>query len=243
MSYYDEVYLKRLNRYGLDYQSRIQGQRERNFDDYLLKTLYRVDFMYHDKLQPGSLERYKQDYTETQAYLLTKIDLKIPNGTVLDLIGQDGFKRPWMVWWLEQIQSSGYNRYIVLKMTHIMTWMADNRFITQLGYFSGPGAKTIKDTVKSSTGKTLYTENDNLHMFITPYNPTLVKETYFEVTEGGTNQAFIVTDVDINSTPGITYASVDPTLLRSHEGPPLKEDVDPEDENRDTDFYWLEGGK
>jgi len=34
MSYFDEVYLKRLNRYGLDYQSRLQGQRERNLFPY-----------------------------------------------------------------------------------------------------------------------------------------------------------------------------------------------------------------
>ena len=91
MSYYDEIYLKRLNRYGLDYQSRIQGQRERNFENYLLKTLYLVEFQYEDTVHPGSLERYKQDYTETQAYLLTRIDLKIPNGTILDIVNQDGF--------------------------------------------------------------------------------------------------------------------------------------------------------
>ena len=97
MSYYDEVYLKRLNRYGLNYQERIQRQRERNFDNYLLKTLYRVDFQYNNKSYGGSLERYKQDYTETQAYLLTKICVDMPNGTVLDIVSQDDTHRPWMV--------------------------------------------------------------------------------------------------------------------------------------------------
>ena len=48
MNYYNDVYLKRLNRYGLDYQSRVQGQREREFENYLLKTIYRVDFLYED---------------------------------------------------------------------------------------------------------------------------------------------------------------------------------------------------
>ena len=43
MSYFD-IYEKRLNRYGLDYQSRIQGKREQNFDLYLQKSIYRVDF-------------------------------------------------------------------------------------------------------------------------------------------------------------------------------------------------------
>ena len=72
MDYYHDVYLKRLNRYGLDYQSRVIGQRERLFEEYLLKSLYRVDFMYNNELTPGVLERYKQDETETLHYLLTK---------------------------------------------------------------------------------------------------------------------------------------------------------------------------
>ena len=58
MSYFEEVYLKRLNRYGYDYQSR-----ERVFEDLLLKSLYRVDFAYECKMHPGLLERYKQDET------------------------------------------------------------------------------------------------------------------------------------------------------------------------------------
>ena len=238
MSYYDEVYLKRLNRYGLDYQSRIQGQRERNFENYLLKTLYRVEFEYQDKVHPASLERYKQDYTETQGYLLTRIDLKIPNGTVLDIISQDGKHQPWMIWWLEQIEASGYNRYVVLKMTHYLTWDAAGRKIAQWGYFYGPGKAKIDDTVKSATGKTYYTENDNLHMFITPYEATLKKEVYFEVIQGETTTAYMVSDVDINSTPGVEYVSVDPTLLRTHETPPTP---DPGEETSE-DFYWLNGG-
>ena len=78
--YYESVYQRRLNRYGLDYQSRIQKQRERDFDNYLYKTIYRVDFKFNGELLPGSLERNKQDYSETQGYLLTKIDVKIPAG-------------------------------------------------------------------------------------------------------------------------------------------------------------------
>ena len=46
MSYYEDVYLKRLNRYGTDYQSRVQAQREREFEGNLLKSIYRVDFEY-----------------------------------------------------------------------------------------------------------------------------------------------------------------------------------------------------
>ena len=64
-NYYENAYRRRLNRYGLDYQSRIQSQRERDFDNYLYKTIYRVDFEYNGDLIPASLERYKQVYSET----------------------------------------------------------------------------------------------------------------------------------------------------------------------------------
>ena len=64
-NYYKTTYQRRLNRYGLDYQSRIQSQREQNFDNYLYKTIYRVDFEFENDLIPASLERNKQDHSET----------------------------------------------------------------------------------------------------------------------------------------------------------------------------------
>ena len=81
MSYFD-IYKQRLNRFGNDYQSRIQGEREHLFELYLLKSIYRVDFMYNNKHYAGSLEKNKQDNSETRQYLLTQVDLNIPNGTI-----------------------------------------------------------------------------------------------------------------------------------------------------------------
>ena len=49
MNYFEDVYLKRLNRYGYDYQSRVQAQREKVFEDLLLKSVYRVDFEYENE--------------------------------------------------------------------------------------------------------------------------------------------------------------------------------------------------
>ena len=105
---YIDIYKRRLNRYGLDYQSRVQGQRDRNFDNYLLKSIYRVDFWYNDIYVPATLERYKQDHTETQCYLLTRRDVQLPNGTIIETENINGEKKIWMVWWLEQIEQSGY---------------------------------------------------------------------------------------------------------------------------------------
>lgn len=228
MSYYDGPYRMRLNRYGLDYQSRIQGQRERNFETYLYKSIYRVDFEWGGEVVPGSLEHYKQDYTQTQGYLLTRIDTKIPAGTVLMIQNKDD-TAPWMVWWLEQIEASGYNRYVVLKMTHELV-IGDT---TQWGYFYGPGTSTVSDTVKSATGRPLYSENNNLHMFITPAATAFKRDTYFEVPQGTITQGYVVEEFDVNSTPGVAYVSVDPVPLR---GP---QDVELPKIDQTT---WVRGG-
>ncbi len=122
MSYFEDIYKKRLNRYGQDYQSRIQTQRERQFELLLQKSVYRVDFDFNEEEQPGLLERYKQDETNTRAYLLTRVNLDIPYGTILYIPNKDQELVPWMIYWLEEIKASGYNRYVVLKMTHTITW-------------------------------------------------------------------------------------------------------------------------
>lgn len=234
-NYYETVYQKRLNRYGLDYQSRIQTQRERDFDNYLYKTIYRVDFEYDGELTPGSLERYKQDYSETQGYLLTKIDVKIPSGTILFIQSKNETVTPWMVWWLEQIEASGYNRYVVLKMTHQLQWNGGEQ--NQWGYFSGPGTSTISEAVRSSTGKPIYSENNNLHMFITTQNNALARGVYFEVEQGGIQQGYVVSLSDINSTPGVAYVTVDPVPLRKFDSAPEQTDDDAA-----ADYFWLNGG-
>ena len=236
-SYYEKVYQRRLNRYGLDYQSRIQSQRERDFDNYLYKTIYRVDFEFDGDFVPGSLERYKQDSSETQGYLLTKREVKIPNGTILKIESKDGTITPWMVWWLEQIESSGYNRYVVLKMTHYLKWKNGDQIVEQWAYFSGTGAAAIADAVRTATGKPLYTENDNLHTFITTQNETICRDLYFEVTQGNITQAYVVTEFDINSTPGVNYVTVDHVPVRPAETGP----VEVEEENKE-DYFWLQGG-
>ena len=64
-NYYTDIYHKRLNRYGTDFQTRLEGKRAKEFEDFLLKTPNRVDFEYEGVMIAGALEQYKQDHTET----------------------------------------------------------------------------------------------------------------------------------------------------------------------------------
>ena len=240
MSYFDEVYLKRLNRYGYDYQSRVQGQRKRDFEGKLLKSVYRVEFEYEGKIHPATLERYKQDETETLQYLLTRVDLNMPSGTLLMIPDKDMIERPWLVYWLESIKASGYNRYIVLKMTHYITWHdRENIERSSWCYMYGQEDNMLKDELKSrSRMDTIYTENLKSSFFILPTNEFIRKDDYLEIGEGVLKEAYRVTGYDLNSTPGVEYVTVDPVYLRDNSAPPAQtEDDDP------ADFFWLNGGK
>lgn len=240
MNYFEDVYLKRLNRYGYDYQSRVQAQREKVFEDLLLKSVYRVDFEYKDELHPALLERYKQDETQLMQYLLTRVSLNIPNGTILMIPDKDMVEQPWLIYWLESIKASGYNRYIVLKMTHYINWRdRDGNVQFSWAYMYGQEDNMLKDEIRSrSRSDAIYAENLKSSFFIMPTNEFIRKDDYIEVGTGVLREGYRVTGYDINSTPGVEYVTVDPVYLRDHTPAPeqTKED-DP------ADFYWLNGGK
>ena len=237
-SYYD-IYLKRLNRYGNDYQTRTQNKRERDFENYLLKSVYRIEFEYDTKINPATFERYKQDETETLHYLLTRVDVNIPNGTVLMLPNKDDELKPWMVYYLEAIKASGYNRYIVLKMTHFLKWKdREGNSRSSWAYMYGQEDNMLKDELQSrSRSDARYTENLKGSFFVLPTNEYLRKDDYLEVGEGALKEGYRVTGYDIQSTPGVEYVTIDPIYLYDNSPAPEKQEGDNEE-----DYFWLEGG-
>ena len=239
MSYFD-VYKQRVNRFGNDYQSRIQGEREKQFDLYLLKTVYRVDFKYKGCMHAGSLERNKQTDSKTLQYLLTDVDLNIPGGTILELVDKDGIKQPWMIYYLENIKASGYNRYIVLKMTHFLTWTArDGSEQTSYAYMYGQEDNMLKNEIRSrSRMDTIYEENLKLSFFVMPTTDKLKIDDYFIIGEKPLQEYYRVTGYDIQSTPGVEFVSVDPIYEFDLTDPPKKEE-----EDKDEDYFWFMGGE
>lgn len=250
MSYLD-LYKKRLNRYGLDFQSRLQGQREKEFEHYLLKSVYRTDVEYDDNLIPVAFEKYRQDDTRTLHYLLTRTSVKIPAGTVLMVpdIWEDGEGEtsggkpeghtPWMVYYLEHIKASGYNRYIMLRMSHYLSWISRDKEVRySWAYLFGQKNNMLKDEIRSrSRSDTIYGENMKLNFFILPRNEHLKKDDYFIVGEKPFQEYYRVTGYDIQSTEGVAYVSVDPIYEYDLTEPPQREEGDDEE-----DFFWIEGG-
>lgn len=236
MSYFEDIYKKRANRYGTDYQSRIQGQRERLFDQLLLKSLYRVDFEWNGQNIEAILERYKQDETETLQYLLTRTNINIDNGTILMIPDKDMVEQPWMIYYLEHIKASGYNRYIVLKMTHFIEWKdREENLHSTWCYLHGDGDSALRDALKV-TGA-VYSEDHNERFIIMPLSEYMKKDDYFEIGEGRLKEAYRVLGYDIHSTPGVEYVTIDPMYIKDTTPAPT-----PSEDDDLEDFYWFEGG-
>ena len=241
MDYFEHVYLKRLNRYGTDFQSRLQRQREENFVIQLRKSIYYVVFHKDGEEQryEGELTPRSQNETKTMQYLLVDIHLDMESGTLLWIPDKDGVEKPWLVYYLESMEASGYNRYIVIRMTHYLSWKDREGYERHAwAYFYGQEDNMLKDELKSRSRKmTLYTENLKLSFFITKMTPYIRKDDYLEIEFGGLTEAYVVTGYDIVSTPGVEFVSVDPQYVRDMTAPPDQKEEDDPDE-----FYWLNRG-
>lgn len=235
MGYFDEVYLKRLNKYGNTFQSRVQGQREREFEDYLLKSIYRTDIVYNEELVPCVFEPYSQDETDTFAYLLTKAEVKLPMGRIFDITNYNDITNKWMVFYIENMKASGYNRYIMIKMTHEIFWT--DRFEVQRRqwvHLVGPKSG-LRD--QKFNAPAIYLEENKLHSVIMPVNKFINKDDYIQISENDLKDQFVVTGYDRLSTEGIQYVSLDPVYERDLTPAPEKTEGDSDD-----DFFWLDGG-
>jgi len=101
------------------------------------------------------------------------------------LADKDDEPQPWMVYYLERIKASGYNRYIMLRMSHYLTWTArDGQEYHSWAYMYGQEDNMLKDELKSrSRMDTLYTENLKLSFFVLPVNPKIRKDDYLIIGE------------------------------------------------------------
>ena len=239
VSDYFDIYQKRLNRYGTTYQSRIQGKREHEFQLYLDRSVYRVEFTYNKQTVVGSLEKYQQNETKTIQYLLTPTNINMPHGTVLQIPDKDGNNLPWLVFYLESIKASGYNRYIVLRMTHYLTWKDGNTSYNSYAYMYGQRNNMLKDELKSrSRMDTVYDENLKSSFFIMPRNEHIKKDIYLVVGDAPFKEFYRVTGYDIQSNIGVEYVTIDPVYEYDETPAPT-----PTQQDSDEDFYWLNGGE
>lgn len=232
---YSDIFDKRLNRYGDNPQTRLEQGRQRNFEKFLNSSPHYITFIHPDSLEEieGVLEPRRQDETKTLLNLLCRVKENFTIGSTFEHKGNH-----YMFYYQTEREDSGYNKYVVIKMTHTISWTGlDDKPYTSLAYMYFQENNMLRNELRSrSRSDTLYLENLKLNFLIMPTTVGMQIETYVEIATSGINQAFRVTGYDIVSTPGVMYVSMDPTFFRDLTPPPEQA---PEDSS--SDFYWLGG--
>ena len=144
-----------------------------------------------------------------------------------------------MVYWLEEKLTAGYNRYVVLEMTHFIEWKdRDGKMQSTYAYFYGQEDNMLKDELRSrSRMDTLYTENLKTSFFIMPRNQYVKKDDYFIVGEKPFQEYYRVTGYDIQSSEGVEYVTIDPVYEFDLTPAPEQKEGD-----NNEDFFWINGG-
>ena len=122
MSYYD-IYQKRLGRYGNTVQERMKNQRILLFEKYKAQSVYQIPFADNEgKPRTAVFEPYKQNETKFLSYLLTDLDIELQDGWCDEIFDLDNKSLgKWMVFYLEENHSRGYNKYVMLRMSHVIS--------------------------------------------------------------------------------------------------------------------------
>lgn len=233
MNYYNDIYLRRVNRYGNSYQDRALGKRIEAFNNYLQKSLFKTSFTdtYANSHVDGILKPYKNDETQTLNYLLVSLDFDWPPGTVFDIRN-----KRWMILYKEDLVNTGYNKYIMMKMTHNISWKdrnGDEHWSP--AYYNGPMTEKMYDMLRTYLKGVVYKESNKYAYLIMPKNDFILRQDYIIID----NEPYEVTGFDKISSPGIMYVTINETYLRDVSEPPRKESTDTEEE--DKDFFWFNG--
>lgn len=236
MSYYEDIYIKRLNRYGSDSISRLEQGRRANFERFLKSSPHYVTFTYaegtrNERVVECVFEPRRQNETRIMMDVLCRVGETFNVGDIVTILG-----KRYMFWYWDQRQDSGYNRWVVLELTTEVTWInEDGEEYSSEAYIYGQEDNMLKNELKSrSRSATLYLENLKLEFMMIPTNEDIHIGSYIELTYVGIKHFWRVTGFDSISTPGIMYVSMDPTIERDLTPAPEKQEGD-----SDNDFYWL----
>ena len=240
MSNYMDIYRLRVNRYGGTYKDKILDQRRKEFDVYLDYSAYRIDFTYNGETYPGTFERYKQDEMRVLHYLLTRTTLVIPNGTTLELPNSEGVLETWLVYYLEKIVASGYNRYIMLRVAHEISWTdRDGVARTSKAYLRGPGTGKMVGEALLGSKQSVYLEDNDATYLILATNLDLNIDDYIVINKNTRFwEGYRVNGYDKKSVEGVEFVTLDPTYLRDESEVPTAGASDSA-----SDFFWFNGGE
>lgn len=231
MDYYTNIYLRRLNRYGSSRLERVENQRKENFLNYMNSSNYKVSFTdtYKNEDVMGVLTPYKKDETQTLNILKVPKEYNYPSGTLFFI--RDNY---WMVLYKSDLVGNGYNEFIMMKMTHLVSWKDRNGDKHESpAYYYGPMTEKIYDMLRTYLKGVVYNESNKYTHLIMPRNQYIMRQDYMVIDGEGME----VTGLDKISTPGVLYVTLNETHIRDESEEPKRTNSE---EDKDL-YFWITG--
>ena len=237
MSYFDEVYVKRLNRLGNTRQERAQSMKENEFEQLFLKRSQYVAKIYQKNDSPVnvicSLQPNKFNEKQYVAnVLVSNSEERFSTGDLLHIfqkIDDVEYDKIWIIVFKEDNIGKGYQNYKAICLEDeigICDEYGTTKIIIPVKFINASETK-VEDLFIDNAKTKGYREPDREIKILTQTNNDyLKKDTYFEFNEKG----FKITGIDDISIHGVSYLSIEERLKKEPE-PISSKDIVIDDSN------------
>lgn len=241
MSYFEDVYLKRMNREGTTIQERVKTRKEKEFDQiFLKKTKYQAAiYQFNDEpiemlcsVQPN---KWNQDKIISNILVSTHSN-KFRTGDILKIfqkVKEVEYDKTWLIVFVSDDITHGYQLYEAIELNEVINHQDEYgdtlntipvKFVSETSVF-------VQDKF-NSYGAVSYREPLAHRKFITRDYDFLKKELYFDYKGRG----WEIAGIDNISIEGVAYVSIQERLKKEPE-PKTSEDIIV----GENDNFWLNG--
>lgn len=241
MSYFEDVYLKRINREGATQQERVKTRKEKEFDMlFLKKTEYQANIYQINEEESDivcSLQPNKWNESQLISNLLiSTMAAPLKTGDILKVfqkIKEVEYDKIWLVIFCEENIAKGYQSYKVICLDseiNITNEYGDTTYSIPVKMVSASGS-LVKDYFSFAQATSGYREPYREIRCITRDFDFLKKDIYFEYKEKG----FEISGIDEISIDNVAYISLSERLISEPE-PRSSADIPVDD---DTNFFLI----
>lgn len=241
MSYFENVYLKRMNKDGSTIQERAKTRKEKEFEQlFLQKTKYQAAiYQLNDdnveilsSLQPN---KWNQDKIISNLLVSTHCQ-KFKTGDIVKTYQKNKeteLDKTWLILFVSEDITHGYQKYEVIELNEMLNHCTEygDTICTFPVKFVSETSVYVQDKF-NSYGSVSYREPLAHRKFITKNYDFLKKELYFEYK----NRGWEIDGIDNISIEGVAYVSIKEMLKREPE-PKTSEDIIVGENNN----FWLNG--
>ena len=235
-SYFNDVYLKRMNKDGETMQERIKTKKENKFDKVYLKrtesqgTLYQINDEEVKILCSVEPSKWTQDKIVSNINISSR-EKELKTGDILKVyqkVKDIEYDKTWLICYVSNDISHGYQSYEAIELDSVIN-LADEygqtyailpvKFVSETSVF-------VKDKFMSY-GSVTYREGLMHRKFITADSEILKKATYFNYA----NRGWEIAEKDDISIKNVAYVSIEEFLRREPEPETSKDILVGEDQN------------